>query len=62
MNVAVEPLWQLPVSDDHIEFEQNDSDERWVLCLTGLKEPFKKAGLSIQHLNLAAYVARMGKS
>jgi hypothetical protein len=60
MNVAVEPLWQLPVSDDLVEFEQNDSDERWVLCWIGLKEPFKKVGLSIQHLILAAYDIKIG--
>jgi hypothetical protein len=55
MNVAVEPLWQLSVSRDLLKCERNCSKCRFVLGFAFLKEPFKKAGFSIQHFILTAY-------
>jgi hypothetical protein len=55
MNVASRHLWQLSVYHDLLECERNCLKCRFALGFAHLKEPFKKAGFSIQHFILAAY-------
>jgi hypothetical protein len=55
MNAASEYLWQLSEYHDLLKCERNGSKCRFVLGFAYLKEPFKKAGFSIQHFIFATY-------